>query len=259
MNYSDKEHKFIDKTYHEDKTVVSSYDRRITRRYLLEHKYFTADKWVQESKKQNKFFALDFECGTGDISLRFLSAGIKTISVDASIGMVTELRRKANKNKLDCLCVVADVERLPFKNGVFEIIICAGVLHHIPNIKNGINEQLRILKNKGLIFISEPFLHSPRVSYFYKFCLSVAKFIFKLFKKSRPETLEKPLNNSSLKGIREVLENHVENLKVEYLAYWPIVCGYIPGFMGYALVRFINMLREPGKGDTIIITARKLL
>ena len=259
MDYSDKDHKSIDKTYHEDKTVVASYDRRITRKYLLEHKYFTVDKWVEESKKQNKCLALDFGCGTGEISLRFLSAGIKIVSVDASIEMIAELKRKANIRKLDCLCVVADVEHLPFKDRVFEIITCAGVLHHIPSIKNGINEQLRILKNKGLIFISEPFQHSPRVSYLYNSTLNIAKFVFKLFKKNRLETLEKPLSNSGLKEIREVLDNHVEDLKVEYLAYWPIVCGYIPDFMGYPLIRFINMLREPEKGDIVIITARKSL
>ena len=46
---------------------------------------------------------------------------------------------------------VADSERLPFRDGVFEMIYSWGVLHHTPNTGQAIKEIYRILKPGGII------------------------------------------------------------------------------------------------------------
>jgi len=249
--------KLIDKAYHEEKSVISSYDRRITRKYLLEHKYFTVDNWVKKCKAENKKLILDFGCGTGGVSLPFLKAGIKTVSMDASFGMVNKLREKVKLFKLECYCVVGDAENLPFKNGSFDALTCAGVLHHISDIKKGLAEQLRVLKENGLLFISEPFMDSPGISHIYKFIIKIGKKVFRLFKGKSLETLESPLSSFDLRCIIDILNESAVETRFSFLAYWPFVFGYLPDFLGYPLLTLINLFKEPGKGDTVIICARK--
>jgi ubiquinone/menaquinone biosynthesis C-methylase UbiE len=139
--------KKLDRQYHEEPSVVESYDKRITNRYRIEHTYFTINLWIDEIKKAQKELILDFGCGTGSGTLKLLGEKIKTISTDASSTMLKFLSEKARKQGLNCQCVVSDVENLPFEDSLFDGIICVGVLHHIPNIERGVRSQVRVLKD----------------------------------------------------------------------------------------------------------------
>jgi len=52
--------------------------------------------------------------------------------------------------------IIADVTKLPFKNGSFDKIICSEVLEHIPEDKSAVEELVRVLSNDGAIGISVP-------------------------------------------------------------------------------------------------------
>jgi ubiquinone/menaquinone biosynthesis C-methylase UbiE len=53
------------------------------------------------------------------------------------------------------LCA-ADVTRLPFKDGSFDVIICSEVLEHVSLHIQAVSELLRLLKTKGVLAISVP-------------------------------------------------------------------------------------------------------
>ncbi len=247
-----------DRQYHEDAEIVASYDSRIVRRYALEHKYVTLDKWAGQLKKEGKGLVLDFGCGTGAATLKMLKNGIKTVSVDGSPAMLNELRRKAKKDGMDCLCVLGDVENLPFKDKVFDGLVCAGVLHHLPDIEKGAREQARVLKSGGLLFIAEPFKDKPWISYPYHFFIFALKFAIKFFKKQRVSTREGPLSSLSVGSILEVLERNGFGYNIEYLVYWPVVFGCLQESLGYPLFNLINRVnRGQARGDSVVITAFK--
>lgn len=250
--------KALDKKYHEDDHVVASYERRITRKFELEHKYFTVDKWIKEIVEERADLALDFGCGTGAASLKLLSSGIKTISCDASLGMLKKLKEQAEAGNLKCLCVAADVENLPFKDACFSALICAGVLHHLPEPLKALREQLRVLKNKGLLFISEPFKTRPWFSYIYWLPVDLIRAIIKFLRGKRRETLERPLEKSDIGRISSILKNNTGVFDIVYLIYWPFVGGYLPESIAYPFMAFLNRINNTGqKGDTVIIAARK--
>jgi len=46
--------------------------------------------------------------------------------------------------------------RIPLDSGVFDLITCLGVLHHIPNVSYVVRELSRVLRPSGLILIREP-------------------------------------------------------------------------------------------------------
>lgn len=52
--------------------------------------------------------------------------------------------------------LIANVTKLPFKNGSFDRVICSEVLEHIPEDKVALKELLRVLGKEGAIGISVP-------------------------------------------------------------------------------------------------------
>lgn len=54
--------------------------------------------------------------------------------------------------------VFYDGKKLPFENESFDAIICTEVLEHVPNLNEIIAELKRVLKKKGKILISVPFV-----------------------------------------------------------------------------------------------------
>ncbi len=255
---NDNKWKRQDKSYHEDPAIVESFDRVTTRKYRLEHKYFTLNKWIEELKSNKAELVLDFGCGTGTASLYLLRNGFRAVSIDASLKMVQKLKEKSRKESLSVSCLVGDVEQLSFKDEIFDGIVCMGVLHHIPNILKGLEEQTRVLKKGGVIFIAEPYQHKPWISYPYEFLKNFVKFILGIFKKRKLTTPERLLTVTHLKQIKDFLEKHNLEYQVEYFVYWPVICGYLPETITLPLVNFINGLnRFSQRGDGLIIKVKK--
>jgi len=83
-----------------------------------------------------------------------------------------------NKRKAD---VLGSAHKLPFKNRIFDSIICSAVLEHLEEPDKSIFEMNRILKNKGIAIVSVPLfwhLHEePRD--FYRYTKYGLKYLFK--------------------------------------------------------------------------------
>jgi SAM-dependent methyltransferase len=54
---------------------------------------------------------------------------------------------------LDC-----NIKKLPFKNEQFNMVIMSETLEHMINIEHVLSEVRRVLKKKGILFISTPFI-----------------------------------------------------------------------------------------------------
>jgi ubiquinone/menaquinone biosynthesis C-methylase UbiE len=105
---------------------------------------------------------LDVGCGNGRHTAEVCRWDCRAVGVDVS---VQEL--KVAKYFLDHMrsrrevvghgdFIAADAEHLPFKDGVFDRIVCTEVLEHIPDDRAGIRELVRVLKPGGLMAVSVP-------------------------------------------------------------------------------------------------------
>lgn len=96
-------------------------------------------------------YLLDVACGTAENSLLFKDyPKIKYIGVDiggAGLNMAKDYESKNVK------FIKADVEDSPFKNNVFENVICTYSLEHFTNPKKVIGEMIRVLKKNGYLII----------------------------------------------------------------------------------------------------------
>lgn len=96
---------------------------------------------------------LEIGCGSGELwknntlNLRnrefFLS--------DSSEGMVSEVRKKYGSA---FNCIVADCEKIPFKDTYFDCVIANHVLFYLQNLHQGIAEICRVLKPDGVLYCS---------------------------------------------------------------------------------------------------------
>lgn len=57
--------------------------------------------------------------------------------------------------------VVATVDNLPFKSGIFDMVICRNVVEHLEKPLPAFSEFHRVLKTKGLVLIRTPNLTNP--------------------------------------------------------------------------------------------------
>ncbi len=79
---------------------------------------------------------LDVGCGTGDLTLlakkRSGSAG-EVCGIDASPEMIDVARRKAVRQHLNIDFRVNVIERLPFPDGTFDVVLSSLMMHHLPS------------------------------------------------------------------------------------------------------------------------------
>jgi ubiquinone/menaquinone biosynthesis C-methylase UbiE len=97
---------------------------------------------------------LDAGCGTGTLAI---AAGRQTgptgevHGIDPSAEMITVAREKAAKAGVDAQFQAAVMEKLPFPDGHFDLVLSSLVLHHLPDdVKRaGFAEVSRVLKPGG--------------------------------------------------------------------------------------------------------------
>lgn len=112
---------------------------------------------------KNGDITLDAGCGNGRHSWEVCNRNhsqIVAFDIDA-------VCVKKNKYMLDSLrqqegtagnyhVLIASVTELPFRDGIFNKIICSEVLEHIPEEENAVKELTRVLSRDGAIGISVP-------------------------------------------------------------------------------------------------------
>lgn len=81
---------------------------------------------------------------------------IRYTGIDISKGMINKAKKKLSEADNNITLLVANGERLPFKNNSFDAAYISGSLHHFANPSLGPIELVRVVKRGGRIAIMEP-------------------------------------------------------------------------------------------------------
>lgn len=130
--------------------------RNLSTRISIHKKYSTNPQpfgdWIMSHYEiKPGFRILELGCGTGEMwkeKLSLLDGGSRLTLTDFSPGMLDT----AKKNTLGLSCVdyqVVDIQKIPYEDAAFDMVIANMMLYHVPNLDRGLSEARRVLKPGG--------------------------------------------------------------------------------------------------------------
>lgn len=107
---------------------------------------------------------LDAGCGMGrHVCEAFRIKGVDVVGIDLNwedlcktAATLSLMNSQNNGDWNGYLISRADVTRLPFRDGAFDVVVCSEVLEHIPDNRNAVWELSRVLKAGGDLVVSVP-------------------------------------------------------------------------------------------------------
>ena len=130
---------------------------RLAGHTLSEHRFFKDTRWPPEWLAGK--CVLDAGCGAGRFADIMARHGARVVACDLSSAVeacrATEIDprgRSAARGEIEV--VQADLLALPFKEGAFDGVHCAGVIQHLPDPQRGMRELTRFARPGGHIFFN---------------------------------------------------------------------------------------------------------
>jgi SAM-dependent methyltransferase len=139
---------------------------------------YSNKKWYSVTRRHRAYFdsliaelvpgrvALDYCCGIGQTSLQLARAGARIVyGVDISPESVKTTAALLEENGFTDVSriEVMDAENMAFGGDTFDVIICAGVLHHL-DVNAAFPELARVLKPTGTIVCVEALGYNPLIN-----------------------------------------------------------------------------------------------
>jgi len=99
---------------------------------------------------------LDLGCGAGQYLLAAARASIETVGVDASLCQLLLARRLLADEGLSVDLALADAEALPFRGEVFQAVIAADIIEHVPEPEGLLAEASRVMALAATLRLTTP-------------------------------------------------------------------------------------------------------
>lgn len=136
-------------------------DSNLASRANLHAKYGTATigwfEWlVEQVDWPADALVLEVGCGPGWL-WEVLHSLIRLVLSDLSVGMATAASARAGAP-----ATVADVQRLPFADETFDVVVANHMLYHVPDIPAAVGELRRVLRPGGALLAATNGVESMR-------------------------------------------------------------------------------------------------
>jgi len=101
---------------------------------------------------------LDCACGIGTQAIGLGAHGHRVVGSDLSTAAVTRARAEASQRRIEVPVLAADMRRLPFSSGSFEVVLCAdNAIAHLlteTSLAAALHEMRRVLAPGGLLVLT---------------------------------------------------------------------------------------------------------
>jgi 2-polyprenyl-3-methyl-5-hydroxy-6-metoxy-1,4-benzoquinol methylase len=107
--------------------------------------------------------ALDIGCGIGANSVRLARRGYRVVGADYSESILEPAHQNVERRGLADRIDIRreDILNLSFPDAQFDLVLCWGVLMHIPAAEHAISQLTRVTKPGGYIVLEEINAHAP--------------------------------------------------------------------------------------------------
>jgi len=131
------------------------YDRRDSLGVTLRKRIRKALWWLDNSDLPKNSKILDVGCGAGKMTKEVGDRGYEVYGMDFSYNMIrkADVTCKVN-DKSRVRFLQGDIESLPFKDSVFDVVLCLGVVTYLRSEKKALHEMSRVLKSGGTLILS---------------------------------------------------------------------------------------------------------
>lgn len=97
---------------------------------------------------------IDVGCGDGRHIVEAARRGCFAVGLDYDADELRRARERIGAHRIDL--VVGDASRLPFRDGVFDALICTETLEHLPDDAGAVREIARLLRPGGTLHGAVP-------------------------------------------------------------------------------------------------------
>lgn len=132
-------------------------------------KYYTANQAAEKKYEdlvvslcENKRL-LEYGCGAGSESVRWLQNGAVLSGVDISEEGILKARQLAQDSGYEASYYVMNAENMTFEDECFDVVVGTGILHHL-ELKDCYRELSRVLDENGHAIFIEPLGHNPLIN-----------------------------------------------------------------------------------------------
>jgi len=110
--------------------------------------------------KKGSGILLDYGCGIGNKTNKFVNKSWKLIGIDISEKSIELAQKMYGKKGNDASYYVMDCEKMSFPDNYFDVIVDYGTFSSL-NMNKALPELVRVLKPNGTIICIETFGHNP--------------------------------------------------------------------------------------------------
>jgi 2-polyprenyl-3-methyl-5-hydroxy-6-metoxy-1,4-benzoquinol methylase len=121
------------------------------------------DGFVGRLHQKPESTALDIGCGICANSIRLARRGYIVSAGDYSEPILAQARANVERHGLSRRIRISreDILSLSFPNDYFDLVLCWGVLMHVPDAERGLNELVRVTKPGGFLVLEEITQNAP--------------------------------------------------------------------------------------------------
>ena len=107
--------------------------------------------------------ALDIGCGIGANSVRLARRGYRVVAADYSESIIEPAHQNVEQKGVADRVEIRreDILNLSFPDAQFDLVLCWGVLMHIPAAERALSQLIRVAKAGGYIVLEEINAHAP--------------------------------------------------------------------------------------------------
>ena len=128
--------------------------------------------------------ALDYGCGSGNLTRHLLDLGLHTVSADVSDGFLALVRETFEASGASSTLAINGRDLASVADDTFDLVATYSVLHHVPDYLAIVEELCRVVKPGGVLYID----HEVIEAYYQKPAVYV-----EFLKKARPRVNVKRL------------------------------------------------------------------